>query len=483
MEPLLWLLVFQGLLGAFDLVYHHEITEKLTWKPAAAREMWLHALRNGLYALIFISLGFTEWHGLLAWVFAAVLLAEVGITLCDFVLEDQTRRLPASERVTHTVLALNYGAVIALLLPQIWQWGQQPTGLSSAYYGFPSWIMGIYGIGVFFWFWRDYLRSRRLTRMAAALPEIPVAAALKNKHILLTGGTGFLGSALCRSLTKSGCRVTVLTRNPVRAAEKLDAPVTFITDPAQLSLDGGFYAVINLAGEPVAQRWTAKAKSEILASRLDMTTVLVDYIKQAKTKPEVFINASAIGRYGTDHDQAFTEGTPPSENATGAYAKKICTAIEDAALAAEKFGPRTVLLRTGIVLEIDGGTLSELLFPFDFCVGGPLGSGRQWFSWIHRSDWIGIVLHILTHTDIHGPVNATAPKPVTNKEFSAALGHAMRRPAFLPLPAFVLRAVFGEMADEIMLNGQKVLPEKIQKHGYRFLYPDITAALSRIFSA
>src|SRR5690606_24062050 len=147
-------------------------------------------------------------------------------TLCDFVLEDQTRRLPASERVTHTVLALNYGAVIALLLPQIWQWGQQPTGFSAAYYGFLSWVMGIYGIGVFFWFWRDYLRSRRLTRMAAAAPEIPVAAALKNKHILLTGGTGFLGSALCRSLAASGCRITVLTRNPVRAAEKLDAPVT-----------------------------------------------------------------------------------------------------------------------------------------------------------------------------------------------------------------------------------------------------------------
>lgn len=482
MDAVLWLLVFQGILGAFDLVYHHEITEKLTWKPAAAREMHLHGLRNGLYAVIFISLGFTEWHGWLAWVFAAILLIEVGITLCDFVLEDQTRRLPASERVTHTVLALNYGAVIALLLPQIWQWGQQETGFSGAYYGFLSWVMGLYSAGVFVWFLRDYLRARRLARMAATPPDIPVAPELQGKHILLAGGTGFLGRALCRALVKSGCRITVLTRDPVRAAEILPTPVTLLAGPEQLSGDEAFDAVINLAGEPVAQRWTEKAKAEILASRLDMTQALTAYIEKSATKPELFLNSSAIGWYGTHSDRSFTEDTPPADNTAGAFAKEICAATEAAALAAEEDGVRTVLLRTGIVLEIEGGTLSELLFPFDFCTGGPLGSGRQWFSWIHRNDWTGIVLHILTHPDIHGAVNATAPQPVTNREFSTALGRAMRRPAFLPLPAFVLRTVFGEMADEIMLNGQKVLPEKIQKHGYRFLYPDITSALSRIFA-
>lgn len=331
------------------------------------------------------------------------------------------------------------------------------------------------------WLLRGFLRLRHLVRRASSAP-VSAIHGLEGKTVLVTGGSGFLGAPLCRTLAASGCRVTVLTRNPEHAKKILDGDTARLITPKSLPAQESFDIIINLAGETVAQRWTEKAKSEILASRLDMTKALVEHIRQAKKKPELFINASAIGRYGTHETTEFTEDTPAAEKSAGAYAEKICAETENAALAAEEYGVRTVLLRTGVVLEIDGGTLFKLAFPFEIGAGGPLGSGRQWFSWIHRADWIGIVLHILTHPDINGAVNATAPAPVTNKEFSTALGRVMRRPAFLPLPAFVLRAVFGGMADEIMLNGQKVLPEKIQKHGYRFLYPDISSAFSRIFS-
>lgn len=483
MELILWLVLVQGIMGAFDLVYHHEMTEKLTWKPAAAGEMLLHGLRNGLYAVVFASLGFLHWHGALMWAFAGILLAEVTITLADFVIEDRTRRLPASERVTHTLLALNYGAVLGLMVPQLAAWGAEPTGFAPVYYGFLSWVMGVYSIGVLAWFFRDTLRAMRLRKMARHGDAAFIDASLAGKSVLVTGGTGFIGHALCRTLIASGARVTVLTRDIARAAEKIGGRVTFIDGLDRLDAQDAFDIVINLAGEPVAQRWTKKAKANIVDSRIDVTQTLVHFMSRMEKKPRVFISGSAIGVYGFDEGEPFTErSAPSSSNPHSAFARQCCSAWEDVAMEAQNFGIRTVLLRIGMVLERDGGPLSEMLLPFDFCIGGRIGSGRQWFSWIHRDDIIGLVLHAIRRPDVTGPLNATAPQAVTNGEFSKVLGRAMKRPSLLPLPAFVLRAIFGDMADGIMLNGQKVVPAKAGNTGYTFRYPDISSALGAIFS-
>lgn len=479
---ILWLSVLQGIMGVFDLVYHHEMTEKLTWKPAAAQEMWLHGLRNGLYSVVFFSFGFLQWHGVYAWIFAAVLLAEVTITLCDFVIEDRTRRLPATERVTHTLLALNYGAVLGLFSQEWLEWLQQPTGFVPVYFGFLSWVMGIYAFGVLLWFFRDYLRSFRLKRMAAAKPQPLVDPGFAGKKVLVTGGTGFIGQSLCRSLIASGCRVTVLTRDISMSLDKFNTRIELIESLDTLRDDETFEVIINLAGEPVAQRWTARVRERIFRSRIETAENILSYIERATVKPRLFINGSAIGWYGIHPQQDFDESSAPSASPGGAFAKDLCHQWEETARKAKTYGVRTVLLRIGIVLEKDGGTLAELLFPFDFGIGGPLGRGQQWFSWIHREDLIGMIFHIMRTPSIEGAINGTAPAPVTNREFSLALGRAMKRPSLLPLPGFVLRLVFGQMADEVMLNGQRVLPRKAVESGYQFKFPVINQAMAAIFA-
>ncbi len=482
MELILWLLVVQGLMGVFDLVYHHEMTEKLTWKPEAAHEMWLHGLRNGLYSVAFLSFGFFEWHGVLAWIFAFILLAEVTITLCDFVIEDRTRKLPATERVTHTLLALNYGAVLGLFINEFARWAQAPTGFQPVYYGLLSWVMGVYALGVLIWFFRDYLRSLRLMKMAAAIKPVMTDDAVKGRKILVTGGTGFIGTALCKSLVASGARITVLTRDIGKAAGKFGGRVELIDSLDRLGIEEAFDIVINLAGEPIAQRWSERAKGRIIASRHETTRDIVSYIQRMTKKPEVFISGSAIGWYGIDESVVFDERSTVCGDPRGTFAKNLCREWEDIAMQAEHIGVRTVVLRTGVVLEKDGGTMSELLFPFDFLIGGPLGHGRQWFSWIHRDDLIGLIYHIINTPALTGAVNGTAPAPVTNADFAKAMGQGMKRPSFLSLPSFVLRMLFGDMADEIMLNGQKVIPEKARTTGYVFKYPDIKSAMAAIFT-
>lgn len=202
-----------------------------------------------------------------------------------------------------------------------------------------------------------------------------------------------------------------------------------------------------------------------------------------QTKPEVFVSGSAIGWYGVHDTATFTEETGMSTQNGGVFAQQVCRDWENLASQAEGLGVRTVLLRTGIVLEKDGGTLAALLFPFDFGFGGPIASGKQWFSWIHRDDLIGLILHVIADDGMRGFMNGTAPEPVTNEAFSRALGSAMRRPSLIPLPGFVLQIVFGQMADELMLSGQKILPQRAMASGYVFRYPDIRSAMQAIFSA
>jgi uncharacterized protein (TIGR01777 family) len=293
-------------------------------------------------------------------------------------------------------------------------------------------------------------------------------------NILITGGTGFIGTPLTQELRKSGNDVTVTTRRQTDTKEKLSwNPPGLIPQNIISKFDG----IINLAGEPIAPaRWTEERKKGILSSRIDTTRALVESIKAADTKPKVLISASAIGYYGPHGDESLTEDTPPASD----FLADVCVKWEAEALKAQESGVRVVTVRIGGVLEADGGALPQMIIPFKFFIGGPIGSGKQWFSWIHRDDVVGIMRYALENESVSGSVNATAPNSVTNKQFSTALGKALNRPSCLAVPGFMVELTLGELG-AVLLTGQKVLPEKVLKAGYKFKYEDIEAALAAIF--
>lgn len=292
-------------------------------------------------------------------------------------------------------------------------------------------------------------------------------------RVVVLGGTGFIGGALCDRLLKLRHAVTVLTRDPARSAKTLPAGAVALawtsasgTSPGLLEALEQADAVVNLAGEPVAAgRWTASRKATIRESRIGTTAALVSAMSRTTHKPAIFVSASAIGYYGPRDDEILTE---ESGSGTG-FLADLCRDWETAASAAQPFGVRVVLPRIGIVLG-PGGALAKMLPAFRLGLGGPIGRGAQWMSWIHRTDLIELVLAVLSR-DIRGPVNATAPHPVTNADFSRALGRVLRRPAVLRVPAWVLKAALGQMAEELLLTGQRVLPQRAQQMGFRFRYP------------
>ncbi|MBM3820479.1 MAG: TIGR01777 family protein [Acidimicrobiia bacterium] len=294
-------------------------------------------------------------------------------------------------------------------------------------------------------------------------------------RIVVAGGTGFLGAPLVRCLRAEGHLVTVLTRRPHGAGQVGWNPAT-IAGPWALAVEAAD-AVINLSGESIAgARWTRSRKAALRASRLDATRGLVAAMTQGSRTPAVFLNASAVGIYGPHDDEEVTEATPPGDD----FLSSLAQEWEAAALAAAT-SSRVVLLRTGIVLDREGGALAEMAMPFSFMAGGPLGTGRQWMPWIHRDDWIAMVTWALTTAAVSGPLNLTAPNPVTNREFAQTLGRALRRPSFMPAPAFALRLVLGEMATMI-LTGQRVLPAKALALGFQFQHPTLAQALQAIYA-
>ncbi len=296
-------------------------------------------------------------------------------------------------------------------------------------------------------------------------------------RIIISGATGFIGSALCRALTDAGHEVIALTRS-ASAQQKLGDRVLCVTWDGQRGGEwentvNGADAVVNLAGESIAVRWNPVQKEKIRASRVDATKALVRAMDKASQRPKVLISGSAVGYYGLHGDEELTEESPAGSD----FLAEVCKAWEEAAVAAEPLGARVVRLRLGVVLGEGGGALSKMLMPFTMGVGGPTGSGQQWMSWIHRDDVIGLIQFALEREDLKGALNATAPNPVRNREFMRTLGKALRRPAFLPTPAFAMRLMFGEMADALLLTGQRVLPAAAQRWGYQFKYPDLMSAL------
>jgi uncharacterized protein (TIGR01777 family) len=299
-------------------------------------------------------------------------------------------------------------------------------------------------------------------------------------NILITGATGFVGRRLCEMLHQAGHTVRALSRDSVAAKQRVPLlKEVFPWNPLQelppLQAFEGCDAVINLAGESIAGRWTAPKKQTIRDSRVLGTRNLVNALAQLSSRPKVLISASAIGYYGDRGEETLTEDAAPGSD----FLAQVCRDWENEALKAESLGLRVVRLRIGLVLGRGGGTLQALLPLFRVGLGGPLGSGRQWWSWIHRDDLCRLIVQILANESISGPVNATAPQPVRQKEFAQVLGRVLRRPAFLPTPAFALKIALGEFADGILAS-QRVLPRRAQEMGYRFQFEELEGALREI---
>jgi uncharacterized protein (TIGR01777 family) len=292
-------------------------------------------------------------------------------------------------------------------------------------------------------------------------------------QILVTGGTGFIGRALCRELHRAGHGVTVYTRNLASLSRIFDFPVEGLASLEEWSTNRHFDAVINLAGEPImARRWSDARKQVLWDSRVSLTQKLVERMEQARMKPAVFISGSAIGIYGDQGDTLLDEGSVGGED----FGHQLCAAWESAAVQAESHGIRVCLLRTGLVVGRQGGFLDHMLLPFKLGLGGRIGDGRQWMSWIHLQDHVALTLFLLRTSQARGPYNATAPNPVTNQEFTRELARELHRPAFLPVPAWLLRSVAGEMSG-LLLGSQRVLPRQAQAQGFRFSFETLAPAL------
>ena len=300
---------------------------------------------------------------------------------------------------------------------------------------------------------------------------------MSHKNCLITGGSGFIGKALVPALLESNLEVTILSRQPAATKHQFNSAVSVISDLSELSGQEHFDCVINLAGFGIAdKRWSDSIKQKITDSRIQTTAALIDYFKRAEIKPSAFISGSAIGVYGLRDDQKLDE----SASGDNSFSSQLCQQWEAEAKQAEDLGIRVCYLRTGVVLGKNGGALSKMLPPFKFGLGGPMGSGKQWMSWIHRDDIVGIIQHILNNVATQGAVNGTAPTPVTNKEFSSTLGKVLKRPAFLPVPALVVKLLMGKMGEELLLSGQRVGPKKVLETQYTFKYPDLESALRDI---
>ena len=295
-------------------------------------------------------------------------------------------------------------------------------------------------------------------------------------HILLTGGTGLIGRQLCRHWLAQGHRLTVWSRRPAQVSEHCGADVRGIARLEELGQEP-VDAVINLAGAPIADRpWTRKRKMLLWSSRITLTETLLAWLESREQKPSVLVSGSAVGWYGDGGERELTEDCAP---VTEDFASHLCIAWEETAQRAQALGIRVVLVRTGLVLSAEGGFLSRLLLPFKLALGGPIGTGRQWMPWIHIQDQIALIDFLVHENAATGPYNACAPHPVRNAEFAKTLGSVLHRPAVMPLPAFVLRVLLGEMS-QLLLGGQRATPARLLEAGFTFQFTDLRAALDDV---
>jgi uncharacterized protein (TIGR01777 family) len=296
---------------------------------------------------------------------------------------------------------------------------------------------------------------------------------MNSARVLVSGASGPIGAALLPSLKARGFAVTKLVRSSAPDKDQISWDPS---RPLSPDLASGFDAVIHLAGESIVGRWTEAKKQRILDSRSRGTGHIAEAVAQAEQRPRIFISASAVGYYGSRGDEILREDSPSGEGFTA----EVCRKWEAAAQPAAAAGIRTAQMRIGVVMSADGGALHKMLLPFRLGMGGRLGDGGQWWSWVSVEDVVGAILHVLNHDSLRGPVNTVAPNPVTNAEFTRTLASVLSRPALFPMPAFAVRLAFGQMGEELFLASQRVEPAKLTASGYQFQHPDLRKALEAI---
>jgi uncharacterized protein (TIGR01777 family) len=289
---------------------------------------------------------------------------------------------------------------------------------------------------------------------------------------LITGGTGFVGKRLIKEILASNAAVIVLTRDKKNCNQIFENKVRAISSLSEIDLTEKIDCIINLAGEPIAdKKWSSEQKQKLISSRLNTTGSLVELIANLKNKPECLISASAIGYYGAQADNIVTEDSAPNNE----FTHELCKSWEASAIKAKDSGVRVCIIRLGVVLGKNGGALKKMLPAFKLGLGGKIGDGKQYFSWVHIEDVVSAINFLVKNKDSKGIYNLTSPNPITNAEFTKVLGAAVRRPTFFNMPAFMVKLIFGEMGDRLLLNGQRVIPKKLLDEGFNFKHPTITA--------
>ena len=480
MNTIFLLLSVQALLGAFDNLWHHELEAQLPQRVSARHELRLHAAREALYGLLFVGLAWFEWRGLWALLLALVLVAELLITLADFLEEDRTRRLPPLERLLHTVLTISYGLFLGLFAPILWHWGQLPTELALGSHGWISLLFTLYGLGVWAWSLRNALAVRALGRKLAtdAQQAWPNPAALA-PAVLVAGATGFLGRALVTALRRIGKhRVIVLSRDGRQAQAQFGAGVWVVENLDAIPSETRIDAVINLAGARVLGRpWTASRREVLLQSRVHVAQDLLALMRRLQQTPKVLLAASAVGYYGARND-----GLPLDEAAAPQpheFQSALCAAVEHEARRAEALGLRVVRLRLGVVLGQEDGAYPMLALSSRIGLGAQLGDGRQPMPWIHREDAIALILHALASANLTGAVNAVAPDCPAQSDFARALASGWGRRVHLRIPACLLRGLAGEMST-LLLDGQRAQPVAALASGFKFRFGALETALPNL---
>ena len=483
MNAVFIILAVQALLGGFDNLWHHELHAKLPQRASARRELALHAAREGIYGVVFLGLAWTEWHGALALLLGALLAVEVVITLADFLEEDRSRRLPPFERVLHTVLAVTYGLFLATLAPHLGAWALQPTGLAWTPHGMVSWAFTACSAGVTAWSVRNTIAVLALGRAAAQVDEPPCARPHDDRilpAVLVTGATGFVGSALVEQLRRDGQRVIVLARDLVQARASFGAGVWVVDRLDAIPSETLIAAVVNLAGARVlGLPWTAARRRLLLSSRTDVTTALVDLMRRLQQRPRVLVSASAVGFYGATPGASFEPLDERAAARPGQFQSDLCVAIEHEARRAEALGVRVVRMRFGVVLGRGDGAYPMLALSSRVGLGAVLGSGRQPAPWIHLDDAVGLVRLALADGSFAGAVNAVAPRTPSQADFARALAASFGRGVHLRVPYAALRLPLGEMA-ELLLEGQHAVPSVALAAGYRFRHPTLDGALAAL---
>ncbi|MES2947914.1 MAG: TIGR01777 family oxidoreductase [Pseudomonadota bacterium] len=482
MNTIFFILSVQAVLGAFDNLWHHELEAKLPQRISARYELALHAAREAIYGVVFIGLAWFEWRGAFAAVLAALLLTELGITLADFLEEDRTRKLPPFERVLHTVLTISYGLFLGVLAPVLIGWAQLPTDMALTPYGWISWLCTVYGVGVLAWSARNVLAVLQLNHMARQVrPSAPKANGHRIRPaVLVTGATGFVGSALVADLLRDGLRVVVLSRDALQARATFGPGVWVVENLDAIPSETRIDAIVNLAGARVlGMPWMAVRRRDLLASRVGVTAAVVDLMRRLQQPPRVLVSASAVGFYGASPNASFEPLDETAGPRPGEFQSDLCAAIEHEARRAEGLGVRVVRLRFGVVLGRGDGAYPMLALSAKLGLGVVLGSGRQAAPWLHLDDAVGMVRFALTNDQLNGPVNAVAPDTLPQAQFAQALAASFGRRVWMRVPDAPMRVLLGEMST-LLLDGQNARPRVAVAAGYRFVYPRLASALAAL---